>query len=142
MTQRDLGRPRPHPRKYVLPLEVAHDTNLVYRVMTKERKNGSCSIYTNANCNFINDKFALLAAQAIQLYIAELNLLSHLRCDFSVGSIELTIHLEGTSVPKLPNGYLYSTKELHSHEYFNNYDNEVCRVRCLVYTFTYNRTSL
>ena len=142
MTHRYLGRPRLQPNMYVLPLKVAHDTNLVYKAMTKERKNGVCRIEVDANCNFINDKFALLAAQAVQLYIAQMNLPSYLRCDFSVGKVELTIHLHGTSQPKLPKGYLFSRKELHSHEYYSNYDKVLVRVRTIEYSFTYNQTTL
>lgn len=106
--------------------------------MIKERKNGVCRIAVNTDCYFINDSFALMAAQAIQLCIAQQNLLSNLRCDFSVGVIELTIHLEGTNLPQIPKGYLYSYKELHSHEYYNDYENQVRRVRTLEYSFWYN----
>lgn len=106
--------------------------------MIKERKNGVCKIADNANCYFINDSFALLAAQAIQLYIAKLNLLSNLRCDLSVGAIELTIHLEGTTLPKMPKGYNYSYMELTSHEYYSVIAKKVTRVRCITYSFWYN----
>lgn len=141
LTQRDLGRPRLQPIMYVLPLKVAHDTNLVYGVMMKYRRNGTCYLEGDNTGAFVNDFAAMMAAQVMQLYFAKRNLSTSLRINLSVGSIELTVHLDGPTYPVIPQNYFYSKKRISSHEYFSDFDKEVVRVRCLELIFTYNQTS-
>jgi hypothetical protein len=109
--------------------------------MKKYRENGTCYMEGDFAGPFVNVDAAIMAAQVMQLYFAKRNLSTSLRMFLEVGSIELTVHLEGATNPALPRGYHYSKKRVTSHEYFSEYEKAVVRVRCLEFYFTYNQTS-
>ena len=109
--------------------------------MKKYRINGTCHLDGDNAGPFINVDAAIMAAQVMQLYFAKRNLSTSLRMYLAVGSIELTVHLEGPTCPAIPRGYQYSQKRITSQQYYSEYDKEVSRVRCLEFIFTYDQTS-
>lgn len=109
--------------------------------MKKYRSNGTCYLVGDNEGAFVNVDAAMMAAQVMQLYFAKRNLISSLRMDLEVNSIELTVHLKGPTYPAIPRGYQYSQKRITSQPYYSNYDNKESRVRCIEFYFTYDQTS-
>lgn len=108
--------------------------------MKTYRINGTCYVDNNNAGPFVNVDAAIMAAQVMQLYFAKRNLSNSLRMNLEVGSIELTVHLEGPTCPAIPRGYQYSRKRITSQEYYSEFDKKSCRIRCIEFYFTYNQT--
>lgn len=105
--------------------------------MKKERRYGVNHVISEEQAKFVNAAAAVMAMQAIQMLFALQGYLATSSINLEHGKVELTIHFEGQPFPTLPQGYKYTTKEVTSHYYWSDADNQQSRVRCVEYTFKY-----
>lgn len=86
---------------------------------------------------FINAATAIMAMQAAQIYYALAGYVTTSSISLENGRCELTIHFDGKPYPTLPNGYLYSTKEITSHVFYSAICGGATRVRCLEFAYKF-----
>ena len=86
---------------------------------------------------FITKNAALMAFQMAQLYFIQAGYLTISHVCLETKSINLTVHFELPNFPTIPNGYNYSRREITSHTYYRELDNELVYVRCMDLYFNY-----
>lgn len=80
---------------------------------------------------------AMMAMQAAQMYYSLTGYMSSASVNLECGRIELTVYFEGKLFPTLPNGYQYTEKEIHSHEYYSEHLKEASRIRTIEFIYKY-----
>lgn len=87
--------------------------------------------------NFKTDIEAIMACNMMALHFANEGFLTTTHLCKENGTYELCVHFDLRHTPTLPQGYLYSSYNITSHEY-NSYG-ETKRVRCKTFSFRVNR---
>ena len=86
---------------------------------------------------FINDMAAIMACNMIAFYYASEGFLTATQMYKGNGSYEVCVHFDFKHAPTLPKGFVYSSYDITSHEYYS--DGEQHRVRCKTYYFKVKR---
>lgn len=86
--------------------------------------------------NFKSDIEAIMACNMMALHFANEGFLTTTRLYMGTGSYELCVHFDLSHTPTLPQGYLYSSYNITSHEYYSY--GQITRVRCKTYRFKVN----
>lgn len=86
---------------------------------------------------FINKDAALMAFMANQFFFIHQGFLTTSTVNLEVLKIELTVHFDFRNPPRIPEGYVYSQKEITSHTYYSDYERRLIYVRCLTLTFKF-----
>lgn len=107
--------------------------------MKKERMYGMIHIKSDKSEKFINAGQALMAMQALQFLLAFQGNLITSSINIDQGRIELTVHLNGIHNLNIPFGYMYTQKEITSHEYWSIATNQIERIRCISYYFEFDK---
>lgn len=80
---------------------------------------------------------AIMAMQAAQMYYSLAGYLTTARVSPESSRIELNVYFEDKPFPTLPNGYMYTEKEIHSYEYFSELSKEASRIRTIDFIYKY-----
>lgn len=107
--------------------------------MIKERRNGTCYIYSEKHAEYINAFSAVVAANTLELHLAMLGYLVTSNLNIKNNSISVCCHFEGMPMPTLPWGYTATSWEITSHEYYCRNDRTISRVRCKTFYFKFKR---
>lgn len=83
---------------------------------------------------FINDMAAIMACNMMALYFASEGFLTTTHMSKENGSYEVCIHFNLDHYPILPQGYLYTSYTITSHDHYFN--GEQHRIRCKTYRFS------
>lgn len=105
--------------------------------MKKERRYGVIHIESDKSEKFINAGQALMAMQALQYLVVFQGYLTTSTINIAQGRIELVVHLNDIHNPNIPLGYMYTWKDISSHEYWSNATNQIERIRCITYNFEF-----
>ena len=87
--------------------------------------------------SFITKNAALMAFQMAQLYFIQAGFLTTSSVNLNQERIELTVHFDLPNFPTVPQGFNYSRREIKSHSYFSEVDNQVVYVRTMDLYFKY-----
>lgn len=87
--------------------------------------------------NFTTDIEAIMACNMMALYFASEGFLTITHLCMENGTYELCVHFDMGHTPTLPQGYLYSSYNITSHDYYSY--GEIKRVRCKTYSFRVNK---
>lgn len=86
---------------------------------------------------FMNDMAAIMACNMMALHYASEGFLTTTSMCKENGSYEVCVHFDLNHTPTLPQGYLYSSYNITSHNhYFNGKES---RIRCKTYRFSVKR---
>ena len=86
---------------------------------------------------FITKNAALMAFQMAQVYFIQAGFLTTSSVNLNQERIELTVHFCLPNLPTVPQGFNYSRREINSHYYFSEVDNQVVYVRTMDLYFKY-----
>lgn len=103
--------------------------------MQKTVKNGVKNISFEGDGKFINFQSSLMVAQALQLYVALQGYIATVQANQEQGEVELKIYFSDKPFPQIPTGFVFSRKEINSHEYWSEYKKEPKRMRTLTYYY-------
>lgn len=109
--------------------------------MIKERRNGTCYIYSERGTEYINAFNAVAAATSLELHLAMLGYLVTSNLNIENNSISVCCHFEGKPLPALPYGYTATSWDITSHEYYCKYEWKMTRVRCKTFYFKFKKQS-
>ena len=87
--------------------------------------------------NFKTDIEAIMACNMMALHFANEGFLTTTSLNKESGRYEVCVHFEMEHTPTLPQGYLYTSYNITSHEYYSY--GQITRVRCKTYRFSVNR---
>ena len=105
--------------------------------MKKEIRNGVVVMTSNDNEKFINMEAAQIAFEMMQRIMVFQGFLTCSTISPERRKFELTVHFEDSNYPRVPLGYIYTKKEITSHEYWDKYRKTMQRVRCVEFSFKY-----
>lgn len=98
---------------------------------------GTLCVSSKRDCKFINFMAAVMAMNVLQMFYANLGF--SVNCSIHEGTkrVEVRIHFDTFNMPALPDGYLYSEREITSQAYegYNARPGE--RVRVISYSFEF-----
>lgn len=109
------------------------------QTLNKRMSNGVIYLTSEKKEKYVNAAQALLAMQALQFVMVMSGYLTTSHISTKSGSIELCVHLENQLLPLVSAGYFYTWKEITSHQYWDPYQKEVDRVRCVTYYFEFKK---
>lgn len=89
------------------------------------------------NERFVNESMAFMALVSAQTYFVSKGFSAYASIVPKNKRIELQVHFDLPNFPTLPTGYLFTSKEYTSYEYFSEVFNTLMRVRTLTLTFRY-----
>lgn len=87
--------------------------------------------------NFKSDIEAIMACNMMALYFANEGFLTTTRLCKENGCYEVCVHFDMGHTPTLPQGYLYSSYNITSHEYYSY--GQITKARCKTFSFSVNR---
>lgn len=107
------------------------------QTLNKRMSNGVIYLTSEKKEKYVNAAQALLAMQALQfvMVMSDYMTTSHIR--MKSGTIELCVHFENQSLPRVPAGNGFTWKQITSHGYWDTYTKKPCRVRCVTYYFEF-----
>ena len=104
----------------------------------KRTNNEFCiELKSEKSVTFINDTAAIMAANMMAMYFASEGFLTTTYMNKANGSYEVCVHFDMWHTPTLPQGYLYTSYSITSHDYSKNGLNS--RIRCKTYRFSVKR---
>lgn len=86
---------------------------------------------------FVSKNAALMAFQMAQLYFIQAGYLTTSSVNLNQERIELTVHFELPNYPTIPQGYNFSRREIKTHSYFSEVENQLIYVRTMNLYFNY-----
>lgn len=107
--------------------------------MRKYSEYGVHHIDTDKQAEFLNAATAIMALQALQMLYTLQGYLTYSHINVSNGCVELTIYFEGKPFPKLPQGYLYTRREITSFTYWSNQCRKLERIRRVIFRFEFKK---
>lgn len=89
------------------------------------------------NEKFLNENMAMMALMSAQTYFVSKGFSTYASIVPKIERMELVVHFDLPNFPTLPTGYVFTTKEYTSQEYFSEGLNAPSRVRSLTLTYRY-----
>ena len=98
---------------------------------------GTLCVSSKRECKFYDFMTAVMACNAVQVFYANLGLLTTNTISKENRKVELEVHFGSFALPALPECFLYTSRMITSHSY-SGYPFAVgSRVRVFTYTFGY-----
>lgn len=98
---------------------------------------GTLCVSSKRDCKFINFMAAVMAMNVLQMFYANLGFSVHCSIHERTKRVEVCIHFDSFNMPTLPDGYIYSGREITSQAY-NGYNAQVGeRIRVMCYSFEF-----
>ena len=98
---------------------------------------GTLCVSSGNDAKFVDFMCAVMAMNAVQIFYARLGYAVHSDLCEKTKNLEVRIHFDSFDVPRLPAGYLFSSREITSQP-FTGYNAQPCeRVRVVSYRFDF-----
>lgn len=98
---------------------------------------GTLCVSSKRDYKFYDFMTAIMACNAMQMFYANLGLLTTNTISKENRKVELQVHFDSFVIPSLPDCYLYTSKLVTSHAYSGYPFTAGSRCRVFTYTFEY-----
>lgn len=109
--------------------------------MKTETINGLHLVYSEPNYKYECETAAVWAGSMAQIYFSGQGYLTSLTINLKVQKVELTVHFDKFTLPKMPTEIGYSERTLTSHQYWSEFRKVIERVRTATFIFKYDKKS-
>lgn len=109
--------------------------------MKTESRNGAHYVYGDPNYIYECETSAVWAGAMAQIYFSQKGFLTNMTMNLDVKKVELTVHFDEFTLPKMPTDIGYSQRTLSSHSYWSDFRKVTERVRTATFIFKYDRKS-